>query len=302
MPKTSDVGVIVGRFQVHRLHDAHHTLIQSIYDTHRHTVIVLGLSQARVSTRNPLDYEARKQLLLAAFPTATIFYLKDEPTDEGWSAKLDALIADYASPAQAVCLYGGRDSFIARYKGRYRVEILEPATYVSGTELRKSIARSVRASEDFRAGVIWASANGHPKVFPTVDVGIWRQDQVDPREPSPKRKWLFVRKPTESLWRFCGGFIAPTDASLEVAARREVAEETGLEIGELRYCWSGLIDDWRYRDEADKIMTTLFTACHTFGALRPADDVVAAGWFDDMSAALLVPEHRPLFDAIHGGR
>jgi len=197
MPKTSDVGVIVGRFQVHQFHDAHLELINSIYTTHKHTVFVLGLSQARVSTRNPLDFEARKQLVLATFPLATVFYLKDEPSDEGWSTKLDAMLADYVTPAQTVCLYGGRDSFVSHYKGRYPVEILEPRVYVSGTELRRTIAKSVKGSEDFRAGVIWAASNGYPKVFPTVDIGIYRNIDApddgfsDPaRLPVARREWL----------------------------------------------------------------------------------------------------------------
>lgn len=43
-----DVGVIVGRFQVHQLHDAHIHLIKSVYDTHAHTIVVLGVSRARL--------------------------------------------------------------------------------------------------------------------------------------------------------------------------------------------------------------------------------------------------------------
>lgn len=313
MPKPSDVGIIVGRFQVHRLHDAHLQLIQSVYNTHAQTLIVLGLSQVRVSTANPLDFEARKQMILAAFPKATVLYIQDEPTDNGWSAKLDQIISNYASPAQSVCLYGGRDSFIARYHGKHRTELLEPDVFLSGTELRRSIRASVKASEDFRAGVIWATGNGYPKVFPTVDVAIYRNITIPPGWVPEQggdvhvshREWLLVRKPTEKKWRFCGGFVNPTDVSLEAAAKREASEETGVELGPLTYVASILVDDWRYRGEVDKIMTTLFSAPFIFGPVQPADDIAEAQWFDERRIypeVLIEPVHLPLYAALAKGR
>lgn len=294
MPKTSDVGVIVGRFQVHQLHGAHEALIRSVYDTHRQTLVVLGLSQAKVTARNPLDFEARKRMLLAAFPQATVLYLKDHPSDQSWSAKLDAIIRDYVSPAQSVSLYGGRDSFAARYHGTYPVEILEPEAYASGTELRRGISKAVKASPDFRAGVIWASANGYPRVIPTVDIAIYQ-------DIGARTEWLLVRKPTEVRWRFPGGFVSPTDTTTETAAVREAAEETGASLASPQYVASMLVDDWRYRDETDKIMTTLFACQYISGPVRPADDVEEARWFrqEEISPDLLVPEHAPLWEAIN---
>jgi len=286
MPKPSDVGVIVARFQVHKLHPAHKRLIESVYNTHKQTLIVLGVSPARVTARNPLDFEARKKMVLEAFPKATVLYIKDEASNEVWSHKLDELIEDYLSPAQTVTLFGGRDSFAVYYKGRYPVQELEPETYVSGTELRLDISRATRGTEDFRAGVIWASANTYPRVNITVDVGI----------NDPVRGWLLVRKPNEALWRFPGGFVQPTDATLETAVRREVMEEVGVEIGTPEYRGSRLIDDWRYRRETEKILTAFFRARYIFGSVRPADDVSEARWFKTVAAADVVAEHRVLWD------
>lgn len=294
IPKPSDVGVLVGRWQVHQLHEAHLSLIRSVYDTHPTTIAVIGLSPARLSVRNPLDFEARKQMLLASFPKLTVLYIKDERSDAVWSAKLDALIEDVVPPHRSVRLYGGRDSFVQHYFGRYPVMELDPPIYVSGTELRKTIHRSVKASEDFRAGVIWATANGYPKVFPTVDIAVRRADGA----------LLLVKKEHEEGWRFPGGFVQPTDVSYEMAARREVQEETGVAIDGLRYVTTQQIDDWRYRNEDDKIVTTLYEATYISGAVQPADDVSKAAWVHDPDESALVPEHRSLLTALRhaGGR
>jgi len=301
MPK-ADVGVIVGRFQVHRLHDAHRELINSIYTTHSKTIIVLGLSHVKVSIENPLDFEARRQMILDTFPNATVLYIKDEASNGVWSKKLDALIGDVVSPAQTVTLYGGRDSFLFAYSGRYKTAELEQSVYVSGSEVRKTISKAVKATEDFRAGVIWASANQYPRVFPTVDIGIFRY--------KPTTELLLVRKPNEALWRLPGGFADPKDNSYETSARREAAEETGLEITDPIYVASMQIDDWRYRRETDKITTLLFAANIMFGGVRPADDVAYAQWFpmskfkvdgDEPGWLLsdIVPEHWSLIKKLH---
>ncbi len=50
-------------------------------------------------------------------------------------------------------------------------------------------------------------------------------------------------------------------------AKREVQEEAGVEVGNITYLGSTLINDWRYRGEIDKIKTALFVAKYVFGKL-----------------------------------
>jgi len=282
----TDVGVLVGRFQVDDLHEAHQDLIDSVAADHEKVLIFLGLSPARVTRNNPLDFEARKQMILSKYPDIKVFYIKDVGNDEKWSRRLDEQISDNIRPTSTVTLYGGRESFISHYVGKYETCEMEQESYVSGSEIRKKIGDRVKASPDFRAGVIWAAHNQYPKVHPTVDIAIWDEK---------KEKLLMARKENEDLYRFIGGF-AQGKTTFEENARREVEEEAHIEVSEPRYLESHYVDDWRYRREADGIVTILFEAIHTFGKPTPDDDICELKWFDEktLSDEDVVKEHRPL--------
>ena len=51
-----DVGVIIARFQIPMLHEAHKELIDYVMDEHSRVIVFLGLSQARTTINNPLDF------------------------------------------------------------------------------------------------------------------------------------------------------------------------------------------------------------------------------------------------------
>jgi bifunctional NMN adenylyltransferase/nudix hydrolase len=324
-----DVGVIVGRFQVHELHQAHRDLIDYVCERHEKVIIFLGLSPLPVSTNNPLDFESRRQMLTAAYPEVNVLYIKDVNSDEVWSNRLDAMIEDLLTPAQSVVLYGGRDSFIDHYRGRYPTQELTQAVFMSGTAERKAIARSrAKASPEFRAGVIWASQSRFPTVYTTVDIAILDYDRLEDRKPAseswkncvrctprqacashedeaktyyaPERptRVLLGRKPDEKLYRFIGGFADPNSESFEQDAKREVREESGLEVGDLRYLGSLNVDDWRYRNEPDGIRTMLFTAKYLHGRPTPGDDIEEVRWFDLSDNLEVVPTHRPLMEML----
>lgn len=293
---TYDVGVIVGRFQVPELHDAHLDLIQTVCDNHDKVIIFLGLSPLMVTRENPLDFESRKQMILDKFPNVNVLYAKDVNSDSIWSKRLDEMIGDVITPNQSVVLYGGRDSFIAHYEGRYPTTELVQDTYVSGNEIRRSVSRkSVKKSADFRAGVVWAAFSQFPTVYTTVDVAIFNEDES---------KILLGRKEHEKGYRLIGGFASPDSPSFEADARREVMEEAGIEITDPEYVGSFLIDDWRYRGEIDKIKTVLFKARLMYGQPRPDDDIAEVKWFDvgllraDLGRGRIEPNHRVLIDAV----
>lgn len=283
-----DIGVIIGRFQVPELHQAHRALIEFVAGKHRKVVVALGVAPTLCTLNNPLDFVSRQRMINAEYPSVSVIAVPDRKSDAFWSADLDSRLRE-AYPVGDIILYGGRDSFIEHYTGVFTCQNLDlvlPVS-VSGTEVRESVCNEVRLTPDWRAGVIYATNNRFPTAYPTIDVAILNRTN---------NSLLLVRKLGEDGYRFPGGFVQPSEDTLEQTVRREVYEETGVEIGNIRYVGSARIDDWRYRREIDKIMTVLFSAFYVSGRLQAGDDVHEARWFPlkALSAMDFVEEHRPL--------
>jgi len=292
MKKIIEIGVIVGRFQVPELPVGQVELIQRVIDNHKRVAIFLGLTPGLVTKKNPLDFITRKEMILKVFPNINILSLPDKANDSDWSLELDKRIREIFPLGEAL-LYGGRDSFKAVYTGSFETIEIEKIANSSGTKMRKEVSLETKASPDFRAGVIFAVNNQYAKVFPTVDVAIMRGDEV-----------LLGRKSHQNLFRFIGGFVDPSDDNFEQAAQREAQEETGLEVGNLQYVGTARIDDWRYRHEIDKIITTLFTADYVAGNATAKDDIAEIKWFkiNDLTAEDFVVEHRVLWGLLKGNK
>ena len=291
LPPQHDVGIIVGRFQVHELHQAHIDLITTVLSRHKKVILFLGLAHTKGTKNNPLDFEPRKQMLLEKFPTINVLYIADCRDDFIWSKHLDEQIKILTGADQTVVLYGSRDSFISHYTGKNETLELIPEVVISGTEIRKSISKSVMNDPNFRAGAIWLTYQTYDQVYTTVDVAIFNEQFS---------KILLARKPDETKYRFVGGFATPNSPNFETDARREVYEETGLEISDPHYVGSAFIDDWRYRSEASKIKTILFMVKHIFGTPKASDDIIEVRWFDFSSPLndILVPEHIILYELL----
>lgn len=284
----SDCGIIVGRFHVDDLHEAHKDLIQSVCNVHQKVIVFLGLAHVKGTINNPLDFEARKQMILEHFPQVLVLYIKDQRDDAEWSKDLDEKIRDIIGPSQTVTLYGSRDCFISHYSGKFPTQELMQEVYVSGSEIRKNIAKSVKNTRDFRRGAIWQAYNRFPTCFPTVDIAIFNDDYS---------KLLLGRKPKNTKFQFIGGFADPKSPSYEADAKREVIEETKLEVSDPIYIGSCLINDWRYRGEVDKIKTMFFKCKVVFGRPQADDDIAEVRWFNFATIfadEVIAEEHLPL--------
>ena len=130
----------------------------------------------------------------------------------------------------------------------------------------------------------------HPIVYPTVDCAIFSDRDF-------KRIYL-ARKPGQTKWRFVGGFVDPLDDSYQSAAIREAKEETGLDCVVYEWITSAKIEDARYKDKEDKIITSLF-AMYSVGDNEPKamDDICELVLFDfeDLTDDMIVDEHIRIF-------
>lgn len=286
-----NIGIIVGRFQVAKLHKGHQDLISSVIAKHQRVAIFLGVTEAMSTKNNPLDFLTRKIMIQEQFPEVAVLAVPDTARDDFWSKELDQRIRE-VFPVGEPLLYGGRDSFIAYYSGQFSTQELPTHQSTSGTEQRKKLSNEIRSSADFRAGVIFGLANQYDKVHPTVDVAILHKNTKN------KIEILLGRKSKENRFRFVGGFVDPKeDTCLEDAAIREAKEETGLDIRSAEYVCSMKVDDWRYRKEKDKIITTLFKTEVDSKEGKAQDDIAELQWFDlsELKIEQLVEEHQDLF-------
>lgn len=309
----ADVGIVVGRFQTPWLHPGHKELLDNVLSIHQRVIIFLGVSELRNTLNNPLDVKARRVMIEEDYPQIEIHYIRDEPTNEGWSNRLDGLIKEHLKPTQSCMLYGSRDSFLDLYTGKLPTTELESSQMFSATEVRKQVRNSFKPSREFRAGMVAATAERYPTAFQAVDVAIIEYKLAKPElgvwggtvipgglpvaNPTRPTRLLLGRKPNQKLFRFVGGFSDPKSPSLEVDAQREVYEETGLSVGGMQYLGSFLIDDWRFKNEQDKIKSVLFKGTYSHGRAEAQDDIEEVKWFDldKIKEDDIVPEHRPLF-------
>ena len=287
-------GVIVGRFQVNDLHDGHMELFRQVKARHNGVIVFIGTHPAGLSKNHPLNYEVRRRMIQAKFPDFIVRELKDTRDDATWSRALDSQITGAVEGQDAdFVLYGGRDSFVPHYDGKYKpVELALPieTQAISGTMIRDRFATEVIESSDFRAGMIFAAAHQYAVVYPTVDVAIFSTDYTE---------IAMGRKPTDpkNKWRFIGGFAEKARGTYEADARTEVMEETGLDSNVMDYIGSAVIPDWRM-NVPDKGIKTIFFATTTMsmGAVA-GDDIEEVKWFKmgSLTSADIVDTHQVLF-------
>ena len=241
------LSVIIGRFQTPYLHQGHIKLIEEAKKVSDDVLILIGCTAAQGTDKNPLDFKTRESLFYSSgvLSNPAVLPLDDCPSDKDWSNKIDLIIEDLGF--KEAIIFGGRDNSIEDYYcGKHTVAIIHQHGNHSSTSLRKEIAEEPMQCPNFRSGIIYHAENRYPIVYHTVDVVIRYKDKV-----------LMGMKGDK--FHFIGGFVDPKDEDLEAAAYRELFEETGIEDGvDLGLHSSMKIDDSRYRDTKDSIMTHIF--------------------------------------------
>ncbi len=113
-------------------------------------------------------------------------------------------------------------------------------------------------------------------------------------------KLLLVRRgsePFKGTWALPGGFMQ-IDEDLESSARRELAEETGIEGVYLEQLYTfGAVD----RDPRERVVTVAYYALAASDqmVLRAATDAEAVDWFDMDTLPELAFDHRQIVAMAH---
>lgn len=129
------VGVIVGRFQVPKLHAGHRYLVDSVISQCDYVLVVLGHTEI-ISEHDPFSLESRTALFQTLHQKIHLADIADHHSDEEWSHRLDKIIST-RFPDASVTLYGSRDSFLLVYTGRFSKKYIPPIASPSGTAIRK---------------------------------------------------------------------------------------------------------------------------------------------------------------------
>ena len=294
--KSNDtVGVLVARFQTPVLLEGHREVLDKFFAIpHFKHFIVLGVPATKATKCNPFDFNARRGMLQKAYgESISVMYLKDCNDDDVWSRQLDELIWSNNNGLDTI-IYGTEESVTGKYHGIHKVVKLETTAYTNWQEYCRKAGRAKYDLESWMQGVAWATQNRYPTAFPTVDCAIFDDE-------SYSKMWM-ARKPLEPYYRFVGGFVDPTlDDSYEDAAIRESKEETCMDCTVVRSLGTFKIDDWRYRYEEDKIITTLFLMVRRGGVPKPCDDVEEIRLIDMKSLPKdfqVMPEHLAMFEKV----
>ena len=277
-----NLGVVVGRFQSPYLHSGHKALLKHVLDKHEYVLVLVGNSPLLSTKKNPLTINQVGEMLFEYSPRFIVRSLDDKKGDEEWSSLVDKKIGVDGS-----IIYGGRDSFIPYYSGKYKTVELDFNIDESATELREAVVEPL--SREGRVGTIFGAKNRYSNAVPCVDIACFKGVNI-----------LLGRKSGEEKWRLPGGFVDPGE-TWEDAAKRELMEETSIVGYDMVYHSSFVVDDWRYKGEEEKITTSLMTCEYKGGLLKASDDLEEAKFFNIGELPSIVKGHIPLINSLLGG-
>lgn len=248
------LAVIIGRFQTPIFHHGYEKLFSEARKVSENILILVGTSPI-TDKKNPYNYCAVSDFLSSKAPhigTPKKIYkhkaLYDHPNDDIWFESLLQSLEGYPM-YEPVFIVGETSGALRVLKEKKCKVVIVPNDYsVCSTDIREN-AEYIN-SDEFRKGMLYQEMRKFDTVYSTVDVIPVLAD----------KSILLGKKRTDDKYRFIGGFVAPGDVTLEVTLRRELKEETGLYVTSEKIVSIGScrVDDWRYKDSNNKIMTNVF--------------------------------------------
>ena len=161
------IGIIVGRFQVSKLHAGHKHLISEALKNFDEVHIFLGCTKGNyIDKRNPLPPAARATMILEEFPQLyeKIHEIEDVGNWPVWVKNLDSLLELLDQENTKISIVGSRDSVAEKYEsfgGKYSSTYISEIPELSGTKSREEISNSFMPVWDMRERnlAIWLTSN-----------------------------------------------------------------------------------------------------------------------------------------------
>lgn len=285
----------VGRFQTDQLTGAHRELLDRVASVPG-GIVFIGSINKPLNRKNPLSYDARQYMINCMYgDNLKLLPLPDFREDKWWRQDIDALLELRGSNWTGI---SGPDGFAPIYQqagGRWPIEIIDPRDAYHASQRRTEVGfHTTPILEQERKAMIWLTQQQFPQVNLTVDIIV----------QNINNEILLGRKNVDGgLWRFPGGFVDPSDKSVQDAAKRELLEETGLSFAftPLIECGMVKIDDWRLRGDPDRAIYSMVFRAHVpfpayvLGATA-GDDLDKVEWFAPTKIFdNLVDEHKEIW-------
>lgn len=324
------LGLLIGRFQP--FHHGHEKLCRVALEACERLLIILGSTRQARSIKNPWNEVEREAMIRASLPDIAperlifegvpdVFY-----NEQVWLDLVEAAVAPHAGSGP-VTLFGHHKDASSYYLAlfpRWRYVELPDYRNLSATPIREALLAAGHAGAQHRLDELgsdlpvaslpvlhqllqapefaeacaefevmrayresWAGAPYTP-IFVTVDALVECADQV-----------LLVqrgRRPGLGLWALPGGFLDRHER-LEAGARRELAEETGLDLAAHTHrLLASRPYDAPERSTRGRFVTHLYHFKLDAAEVPPvlgADDAAAARWWrrEDIDPRMMFEDH-----------
>lgn len=256
MKQKQTVAIYIGRFQPY--HNAHAKILKHCVETFDHTIVLVGSTNQRVSTKNPFTYEQRRDWIIADQPSVIVRPLIDFIYDDAeWVAQINPLVFDVFNPGDYEFHLVGHhkdDSsyYLDIFPNFKYYEMPEIYSGISGTMIRDAWFYGVsqywtmRVPEPVSKTMRSMSASDVYKDL-TEEFEYYRKEREMFRDyPFPEtlrftcadsvvvcnEHVLLIRRknaPGKGTWALPGGFVNQNETFRQCAIR-ELKEETGINV------------------------------------------------------------------------
>lgn len=279
------IAVILSKFQVADIPSKMDEKLTEIMEDYDEMFAIIQTSQIPFTSAYPLDVRNILNMLEDIDEPITGWVAIEEGNTEAVFAKR---VRDYmravSSPRNAYEItYFNFDSKMPKADDVINMSRVYESAEISDVPLDNAV---------YRQGIIDGASQGYASDIAVVDIAAITEDG----------RIVLGRKPDDTKYRFPGGFCDTNDESAEVTVHRELREETGIctaksRAGKTSYVCSHLTNDYRKREDKDKVLTFLYhVPIKNEVEMKAADDLtfVELVPLDEVNPEDMIPGHEIL--------